>query len=113
MVLCDLHMVKNDNVLKCRRPQLSGHIFVSFDLHVFGIIEDHPIDRISHHGEISSFILSKNMVVKHYKLGSSFYNQQLFIREGFLYLRGVINSLIGFQNEIDGQLPHFHFLSYP
>ena len=77
MIPCDLHTVKNDNVLKYCCTQLPRHIFVQPDPHVFEIIEDCPIDSISHHGEISSFFLSQNLVVKHFKLGSLLYQHTM------------------------------------
>ena len=70
MVPCDIHTMRNDNVLECHRSQLLVRIFVSPNPHVFEITVDHPIGS---RGEISLFPLSSYPVVTHYKLRSSLY----------------------------------------
>ena len=49
-------MVRSDNELEMHHIHISDHFFEPVCLHIFKTREGHSIDRILHHGGISSFV---------------------------------------------------------
>ena len=121
MVPCDLHTVRNGNVLRGHHTQFMGRISILPHPHIFEIIVDRLINSISHHGETSFFALSLAPMVKHYMLRSSLYQHaraSLLPRLAIIHSGKIPLSSWDLQfpclipNEISDQLPHSRFISY-
>ena len=71
MVPCGLPMMRSVDEKGLHHTLPPGHVSLSFDLHIFEIGENHPIENTSYHGETSFFFGTLDRVVALYKPKSS------------------------------------------